>query len=231
MASESVDGDIRIQELWPVLSRWEGKTGHPRRMIDALVGILERYGFMRVGLPGSSVNPSAVRGATDFDGAAIFWKRGTRLQALWERQMVLAVGLLLTIGAGIGVVLGMASVGAFPELGPRLGVGSGLSVFLAIWLVIILSKPRMYYIGFSWRGETYQAAGRTEAPTAVRQAANVVSDMRLLAHAYSGFRDPLRAGRPIRLDPRKLGSDFQSSARRAVDEVEAALPGLIPEWD
>lgn len=219
-----------LQKYWPVISRWEGKTGHPRRMRDSLIDIVERHGYMRLHTPESSVEPSSVPGASDFDGAGIFGRRGTRLQALWERRLSLIVGLLLALGAGVGAVFGVGSVSDFEELPPMLGTGGGVSGALVIWLLIVLSRPRFYYIGLSWRGEVYEAAGRTEASSTVRQAANVVSDVRFVARAYTGFKNPLQRSKPLRVDPHVQRADFQTAAKRVVDEVTAALPGLVPEW-
>ena len=225
MVSGTVERANRAQQSWPVISEWEGKTGHPRRMLDTLVAILRHHGFTPLLNPDPVVRPSGVSNTSDFDGAAIFGRRGTRLQGLRARKVALIVWLLLAV-----VIGGGAAAGVPGDIGVRLGVGGGASLFVAIWALIALSSPRRYCIGVVWRGETYQAEGRTAASATVRQAANVVSDVRLATRAYTGFKDPLRAKKPLRVDPRKLGTDFQMTFTQVTAEIEASLPKLLPEW-
>ena len=225
MTSPSVQTTSELQQSWPVVSEWEGKTGHPRRMLDTVVAVLRHHGFAPLLNPEPVVRPSGVSNTSDFDGAAIFGRRGTRLQALRARKVALAFWLSLAVGLSAAAAIGVPG-----DLGVRLGTGGGAAVFTAIWVLIALSSPRRYCIGVVWRGETYQAEGRTAASTTVRQAANVVSDVRLATRAYSGFRDPLRSKKPQRVDPRKLGSEFQMAVTRVTAEIESALPKLLPEW-
>ena len=225
MVSETVDRATRVQESWPVISQWDGKTGHPRRMFDTIVAVFQHYGFAPLLSPESAVRPSGVSNTSDFDGAAIFGRRGTRLQALRARKVALIVWLFLAVSIG-----GAVAVGVPGNLGMRLGVGGGAVGFMALWVLIALSSPRRYYVGVVWRGETYQAAGRTAASATVREAANVVSDVRLATHAYSGFTNPLRTKKPLRVDPRRLGMEFQMTVSRVSAEMEAARPKLLPEW-
>ena len=194
-------------------------------MLDTVVAVLRHHGFAPLLSPESAVRPSGVSNTSDFDGAAIFGRHGTRLQALRARTVVLAVGLSLAVGLGAAVAIGVPG-----DLGGRLGVGGGASLFVAIWVLIALSSPRLYYVGLVWRGETYQAVGRTAASATVREAANVVSDVRLATHAYSGFKDPLQTEKPLRVDPRKLGTEFQLTVTRVTAEIESSLPKLLPEW-
>ena len=225
MVSGTVDRATRVQQSWPVVSKWEGKTGHPRRMLDTVVAILRHHGFAPLLNPEPVVRPSGVSNTSDFDGAAIFGRRGTRLQALRARKVALIVWLVLAVSIGGAVAAGVPG-----DPGVRFGLGGGASLVVAIWALIALSSPRRFCIGVVWRGETYQAEGRTAASTTVRQAANVVSDVRLATRAYSGFRDPLRSKKPQRVDPRKLGSEFQMAVTRVTAEIESALPKLLPEW-
>lgn len=226
MTSPSVARTSELQRLWPVISEWDGKTGHPRRMLDTVVAILRHHGFAPLLSPESAVRPSGVSNTSDFDGAAIFGRRGTRCQALRARKMAAFVALTFALGVGVGVVVALSG----DDPGSRLGIAGGAAAAIAIWTLIALSAPRRYYVGVVWRGETYQAAGRTAASTTVRQAANVVSDVRLATRAYSGFKDPLRTKKPQRVDPRKLGSEFQMAVTRVTAEIESALPKLLPEW-
>ena len=225
MVSGTVERATRAQQSWPVISQWEGKTGHPRRMLDTVVAILRQHGFAPLLNPEPVVRPSGVSNTSDFDGAAVFGRRGTRLQGLRARKVALIVWLLLAVGIGGGAAAGVPG-----DIGVRLGVGGGAFLFVAIWMLIALSTPRRYCIGVVWRGETYQAAGRTAASATVREAANVVSDVRLATHAYTGLKDPLRAKKPLRVDPRKLGTEFQMTVTQVSAEMEAALPKLLPEW-
>ena len=225
MTSPSVQTTSELQQSWPVVSEWEGKTGHPRRMLDTVVAVLRHHGFAPLLNPEPVVRPSGVSNTSDFDGAAIFGRRGTRLQALRARKVALIVWLVLAVSIG-----GAAAAGVPGDPGVRFGVGGGASVFVAIWALIALSSPRRFCIGVVWRGETYQAEGRTAASTTVRQAANVVSDVRLATRAYSGFKDPLRSKKPLRVDPRKLGTEFQMTFTQVTAEIEVSLPKLLPEW-
>ena len=226
MTSPSVAKTSEFQSLWPVVSQWEGKTGHPRRMLDTVVAILRHHGFVPLLSPESAVRPSGVSNTSDFDGAAIFGRRGTRWQALRARKVAAIIALTFAVGVGVGVAVALSG----DDPGSRLGIAGGAAAAIAIWALIALSAPRRYYVGVVWRGETYQAAGRTAASTTVRQAANVVSDARLATRAYSGFKDPLRAKKPQHVDPRKLGSEFQMAVTRVTAEIESALPKLLPEW-
>ena len=225
MVSGTVEWATRVQETWPVISQWDGKTGHPRRMLDTVVAVLRHHGFAPLLNPESAVRPSGVSNTRDFDGAAIFGRRGTRLQALRARKVALAVWLSLAAGLG-----GAAAAGVPGDVGVRLAVGAAAALFVAIWALIALSSPRRYYIGVVWRGETYQAAGRTAASATVREAANVVSDVRLATRAFMGLKDPLRTKKPLRVDPRKLGTEFQMAVTQVSAEVESSLPKLLPEW-
>ena len=58
----------------------------------------------------------------------------------------------------------------------------------------------------------------------------MVSDVRLATRAYTGLKDPLRTKKPLRVDPRKLGTEFQMTVTQVSAEMEAALPKLLPEW-
>ena len=226
MTLTSVQGTSELQQSWPVISEWEGKTGHPRRMLDTVVAILGHHGFAPLLNPEPVVRPSGVSNTSDFDGAAIFGRRGTRWQALRTRKVAAIIALTFAVGVGVGVAAAMSG----DDPGSRLGIAGGAAAAIAIWALIALSAPRRYYVGVVWRGETYQAAGRTAASTTVRQAANVVSDVRLATRAYSGFKDPLRTKKPQRVDPRKLGSKFQMTVTQVTAEIESALPKLLPEW-
>ena len=225
MTLTSVQRTSELQQSWPVISEWEGKTGHPRRMLDTVVAILRHHGFTPLLNPAPVVRPSGVSNPSDFDGAAIFGRRGTRLQGLRARKVALIVWLLLAVSIG-----GAAAAGVPGDIGMRVGVGGGASLFVAIWALIALSSPRRYCIGVVWRGETYQAAGQTAASATVRQAANVVRDVRLATRAYTGLKDPLRTKKPLRVDPKKLGTEFQMTVTQVSAEMEAALPKLLPEW-
>lgn len=226
MVSGTVESATRAQQSWPVISEWEGKTGHPRRMLDTVVAILRHHGFTPLLNPEPVVRPSGVSNTSDFDGAAIFGRRGTRWQALRARKVAAIIALTFAVGVGVGVAVAMSG----DDPGSRLGIAGGAAAAIAIWALIALSAPRRYYVGVVWRGETYQAAGRTAASSTVRQAANVVSDVRLATRAYSGFKDPLRTKKPLRVDPKKLGTEFQMTVTQVSAEMEAALPKLLPEW-
>ena len=226
MVSGTVEWATRAQQSWPVISQWDGKTGHARRMLDTLVAVLRHHGFAPLLSPESAVRPSGVSNTSDFDGAAIFGRRGTRLQALGARKVAVTVAFIFAVGLGVALAVALSG----DDLGSRLGIAGGAAAAIAVWALIALSAPRRYYVGVVWRGETYQAAGRTAASTTVRQAANVVSDVRLATRAYAGFKDPLRTKKPQRVDPRKLGSDFQMAVTRVTAEIESSLPKLLPEW-
>ena len=226
MVSGTIEWATRAQQSWPVISEWEGKTGHPRRMLDTVVAILRHHGFTPLLNPEPVVRPSGVSNTSDVDGAAIFGRRGTRWQALRARKVTAIIALTFAVGVGVGVAVALSG----DDPASRLGIAGGAAAAIAIWALIALSAPRRYYVGVVWRGETYQAAGRTAASTTVREAANVVSDVRLSTRAYSGFKDPLRTKKPLRIDPRKLGTEFQMAVTRVTAEMEAALPKLLPEW-
>ena len=140
--------------------------------------------------------------------------------------MAAIVALTFAVGVGVGVAVALSG----DDLGSRLGIAGGAAAAIAVWALIALSVPRRYYVGVVWRGETYQAAGRTAASSTVRQAANVVSDVRLATRAYRGFKDPLRTKKPLRVDPNKLRTEFQMTVTQVSAEMEAALPKLLPEW-
>ena len=44
------------------------------------------------------------------------------------------------------------------------------------------------------------------------------------------FKDPLRSKKPLRVDPRKLGTEFQMTFTQVTAEIEVSLPKLLPEW-
>ena len=134
MVSGTVEWATRAQQSWALISQWDGKTGHPRRMLDTLVAVLRHHGFAPLLSPESAVRPSGVSNTSDFDGAAIFGRRGTRWQALRARKVTAIIALTFAVGVGVGVAVALSG----DDPGSRLGIAGGAAAAIAIWALIAL---------------------------------------------------------------------------------------------
>lgn len=79
---------------WPVQWRWEGTSGHPRRITDNFVQALEDEGFT-VELADVPIAAGPLGNVGEFEGAIIArWKRPS-LKALRRKWFAAAVGVVL----------------------------------------------------------------------------------------------------------------------------------------
>ena len=79
---------------WPVQWRWEGTSGHPRRMTDNFVQALEDEGFT-VDLADIPIAQGPVGNVGEFEGALVArWKQPS-LSALKRKWFAAAVGVVL----------------------------------------------------------------------------------------------------------------------------------------
>lgn len=79
---------------WPVQWRWEGTSGHPRRITDALVQTLEDEGFA-VGLADAPVKWGPVGNVGEFDGALVARRRQSSTEAVRRKWFAAAMGVVL----------------------------------------------------------------------------------------------------------------------------------------
>ena len=89
---------------WPVQWRWEGTSGHPRRITDTLVQTLEEEGFA-VGLADVPVKWGPVGSVGEFDGAIVARRRQSSAEAVRRKWFAAAVGVVL-----VPVVVGIFMV-------------------------------------------------------------------------------------------------------------------------
>jgi hypothetical protein len=87
--------DLRSEMAdWPVQWRWEGTSGHPRRITDNFVQALEDEGFT-VELADAPLSPGPLGNVGEFEGAIIArWKRPS-LKALRRKWFAATVGVVL----------------------------------------------------------------------------------------------------------------------------------------
>ncbi|MCY4624551.1 MAG: hypothetical protein OXC99_06090 [Chloroflexi bacterium] len=79
---------------WPVQWRWEGTSGHPRRITDNFMQALEDEGFT-VDLADVPITQGPVGNVGEFEGALVArWKQPS-LSALKRKWFAAAVGLVL----------------------------------------------------------------------------------------------------------------------------------------
>lgn len=87
--------DIRSEmAAWPVQWRWEGTSGHPRRMTDVFVRTLEDQGFT-VELADVPLSWGPVRNVGEFEGALIARWRQSSGEALRRKWAAAAIGVVL----------------------------------------------------------------------------------------------------------------------------------------
>ena len=79
---------------WPVQWRWEGVSGHPRRILDNLVQTLEDHGFT-VDVADVPLTQGPVGNVGEFEGALIARLRQSRTAALRRKWAAALVGVLL----------------------------------------------------------------------------------------------------------------------------------------
>ena len=89
---------------WPVQWRWEGTSGHPRRITDTLVQALEDEGFT-VDLADVPVKWGPVGSVGEFDGALVARRRQSSAEAVRRKWFAAAVGVVL-----VPVVVGIFMV-------------------------------------------------------------------------------------------------------------------------
>ena len=86
---------------WPVRWRWEGTSGHPRRMADNFVQALEDEGFT-VDAADVPIAHGPVGNVGEFEGALVARWRQPSLSALKRKWFAAAVGVVL-----IPVIVGL----------------------------------------------------------------------------------------------------------------------------
>lgn len=79
---------------WPVRWRWEGTSGHPRRMTDNFVQALEDEGFS-VDVVDVPIAHGPVGNVGEFEGALVARWRQPSLSALKRKWFAAAVGVVL----------------------------------------------------------------------------------------------------------------------------------------
>ena len=79
---------------WPVEWRWEGTSGHPRRITDNFVQALEDEGFT-VDLADVPVTQGPLGNVGEFEGAIVARWRQSSLSALRRKWFAAAVGVVL----------------------------------------------------------------------------------------------------------------------------------------
>ena len=95
------------QQDWPVHWRWEGSSGHPRRLVDTLANSFREKGY-RVVVAESDMRGGPLPNVGEFEGVLIAERQQSRKQAVSERWLYAVVGLLL-IPVLIGFVLLVAA--------------------------------------------------------------------------------------------------------------------------
>ena len=86
---------ITRQDTWQVFWRWEGTSGHPRRIADKLADILEDNGYT-VGVAEGRLRQEPIASVADFEGALIGERRQSINEALTEHKTYLLLGFILT---------------------------------------------------------------------------------------------------------------------------------------
>lgn len=89
-----VDALRAEMDTWPVQWRWEGTSGHPRRMTDNFVQALEDEGFT-VDMADVPIAQGPLGNVGEFEGALIARWRQPALSALRRKWFAAAVGILL----------------------------------------------------------------------------------------------------------------------------------------
>ncbi len=82
------------QEAWPVRWRWEGTSGHPRRMADSFAQAFEEQGFS-VDMADGPMQPGPLENVAEFQGVLVARARQPRSEALRERWAAAVLGALL----------------------------------------------------------------------------------------------------------------------------------------
>lgn len=82
------------QESWPVRWRWEGTSGHPRRMADSFAQAFEEQGFS-VDMAEGPMQPGPLENVAEFEGVLVARARQARSEALRERWAAAVLGVLL----------------------------------------------------------------------------------------------------------------------------------------
>ena len=93
-ADPHLENLIREQETWQVFWRWEGTSGHPRRIADKLADILEDQGYA-VRVAEGQMRQEPIATVADFEGALIAERRQSVQEALAEHRFYVIVGILL----------------------------------------------------------------------------------------------------------------------------------------
>ena len=81
-------------ETWPVQWRWEGTSGHPRRMADIFVQIFEAHGF-RVDIVELQQGNDSLKNVTEFEGALTGQSSQSRTGAVKKKWAAGIVGIAL----------------------------------------------------------------------------------------------------------------------------------------
>ena len=79
---------------WPVQWRWEGTSGHPRRITDTLVQALQDEGFA-ADLADVPVKWGPVGSVGEFDGALVARRRQSSADAVRRKWFAAAMGVVL----------------------------------------------------------------------------------------------------------------------------------------
>ena len=89
-----LDELVEQQRLWNLRWRWEGESGHPRRLADSIVQVLEEGGY-HVQLAEGEIKAEPLAGVAEFQGAAIGTMREPKEEALKRKWGYLVAGALL----------------------------------------------------------------------------------------------------------------------------------------
>jgi hypothetical protein len=92
---EEFDELQKEQAGWPVRWRWEGASGHPRRMADALARAFEEQG-LAVEMAVAPSQPGPLENVAEFEGVLVSRARQPRSEALREKWAAAVLGVLLT---------------------------------------------------------------------------------------------------------------------------------------
>ena len=89
-----LDSLVEQQRLWNIRWRWEGQSGHPRRLADSIVQILEERGY-HVKLAEGEIKAEPLAGVAEFQGAVIGTVQEPKEEALKRKWGYLVAGALL----------------------------------------------------------------------------------------------------------------------------------------
>lgn len=93
------------QRTWAVRWRWEGQSGHPRRLADSVVQMLEERGY-QVELSEGEIKGEPLGNVAEFEGAAIGTAWEARSETLRRKWGYLVAGVVLApLIAGVFLIL------------------------------------------------------------------------------------------------------------------------------